>query len=125
MTTANEILRATLSLMGAEKEEARYAERALAGINALTADLFVLDRALKGEAAAPAAAVPVLASLEDTTDLADLLVRSLIPLGLAAYLLNEEEERRAAFFHNLYRTEKSVLLRQFAPSRRHPVRQVY
>ena len=125
MTTANEILRATLSLMGAEKEEARYAERALAGINALTADLFVLDRALKGEAAAPAAAVPVLASLEDTTDLADLLVRSLIPLGLAAYLLNEEEERRAAFFHNLYRTEKNVLLKQFAPSRRHPIRQVY
>ena len=125
MTTANEILCATLSLMGASAERERYEDRALAGINLLAADLFSLDRAMKGEAAAPAAAVPVLTSMEDGTDLADILTRSLIPLGLAAILLNEEEEQRAAFFHGLYRTEKDVLLRQFATGRRHPIRNVY
>ena len=125
MTTANEILNATLALMGAEGERDHYASRALAGINLLVTDLYALDRALKGEAAAIAAAVPVLASLQDVTDLADILTRTVIPIGLAAFLLSEEEEGRASFFQRLYRTEKDVLSRQYASGRRHPVRSVY
>ena len=125
MTTANEIFTAALALMGADSQQAHYESRALAGINLLAADLFALDRALKGEVAAVAATIPPLASLQDVTDFADILTRTLIPIGLAAFLLNEEEEQRAAFFQRLYRSEKDVLLRQFAPGRRHPVRNVY
>ncbi|MBP5288350.1 MAG: hypothetical protein J6Z79_00570 [Clostridia bacterium] len=125
MTTANDIFSAALSLMGADGERARYESRALAGINLLAADLVCLDRALKGEVAAAAAAVPSLGSLQDVTDLADILTRSLIPVGLAAFLLNEEEESRAAFFQRIYRSEKEILLRQFSTGRRHSVRNVY
>ena len=125
MTTANEIYTAALALMGATDDAARYQDRALAGINLLVTDLFALDRALKGEAAAVAAAIPPLETLQDTTDLTDVLTRTLVPIGLAAFLLNEEEEQRAAFFQRLYRSEKEILLRQFAPGRRHPIRNVY
>ena len=125
MTTANEIFTAALHLMGAGGDRARYESRALAGINLLAADLVTLDHALKGEVAAPAATVPSLESFQDATDLADILTRTLIPLGLAAFLLNEEEESRAAFFQRLYRSEKEILLRQFSNGRRHGIRNVY
>lgn len=125
MTTADDIFHAALALMGAQGDAARYESRALAGIQLLVTDLFSLDRALKGDAAAAAAAIPLPATLRDTTDLADILTRSLLPLGLAAYLLNEEEERRASFLLELYRTEKELLRRQFASGRRHAVRDLY
>ena len=125
MTTGNEILAVALALMGSAVETERYEERAAAGIDMLLTDLYRLDRALKGEAAAPAAAVPHLSSLEDEVPLADILTRSLMPVGLAAFLLSEEEEKRAAFFEELYRTEREVLIRGFVPGRRHAIRSVY
>ena len=125
MTTGNDVLAGALALMGSAAETERYLERAAAGIDLLLTDLSRLDRALKGETAAPAASVPRLASLADEVPLADILTRSLMPVGLAAFLLSEEEEKRAAFFEELYRTEREVLIRGFVPGRRHPIRSVY
>ncbi len=124
MISASDIFLAALALMG-DDDGGRYQERAVEGIHLLLADLYFLDQTLKGEVPAPDAPIPAVSDLTDDVDVADVLGRTLMPLGLAAFLLGEEDGKRASFFHQIYRTEKEILQRTFAPGRRHAIRNLY
>ncbi len=64
-------------------------------------------------------------SLDDEVHLHPLLCQSVLPMGLAFLLINEEDTERAALFFNLYRTEKDALYQRTKRARRHKITSVY
>lgn len=124
MKSALEIYRKSLALIGETESEDSLTlrERAVPVINVLLAQLYEMDLALKGEAMSASDSVPQIERLEDHLALADPILFTLMPLGLAGYLLCEEEPARAGFFLQLYQTERDVLAGRCRRGRRHKIR---
>ncbi len=128
--TALEIYKKSLALLGEtiDPEAANTAAfRAAAPycINLLLAELAELNDAIQGEPADAGKEVAQISSLEDEVPLVPVLALGALPLGLAFYLLLEEDPDRAAFFFRLYRQEITDLRRNFGKARRHLIREVY
>lgn len=128
MKSAREIYRKSLSILGESAEDENtlpYERRAVALINLLLGDLYELDFALKGETLPLQGSVPQITSLDDEIGMEESLVFSLIPLGLAFLLLNDEEPGRAALFLQLYQEERERLRRFCRRGRRHKITRPY
>ena len=94
-------------------------------VNILLADLAELNEALLGHTPQGDLRVQQIETLEDEIPYVPLVVLAAMPLGLAFYLLLEEDPDRAAFFFRLYQEEKIALRRNFMKGIRHPVRRIY
>ena len=66
-----------------------------------------------------------ISSLDETIYLHPVICASVLPLGLAFFLIAEENSNRASLFFNLYRTEKEALYRKYRSTKRHKIRSVY
>lgn len=94
-------------------------------VNVLLADLAELNELMLGRRANGSLRVQQIASLSDEIPYVSLIATGAMPLGLAFYLLLEEDPDRAAFFFRLYQEEKLNLRRNFQKGTRHPVRRIY
>lgn len=123
MKTAYEIYRKALALIGeAESEENQiFSERAVQMINLMLAELYEIDLAIKGEEVPLDGTVAQIRSLSDRLNFSEVILFSLMPLGLAGYLLNEEEADRSSFFLQLYQKEREVLRARCRRGRRHKI----
>ena len=127
MKTVREIYRRSLSLMGESEGEnsAVFEEKITNLVNVLLAEIYDLDLALKGEADGVPSTVFQVASPDEEIWLEERLVFSLLPLGLASYLLGETEPERAAYFRELYRQERDHLRALSCKGRRHKIQRPY
>ncbi len=124
MKTAHEIYTRSLALLG-QKNGANtqdFEERAPSLINCLIAELSELDLAMKGKEPFDQASVFQIHSLEEEVGMEDAITLSLLPMGLAALLIQEEEPDRALFFRNLYQQEREMLRHTFRRGKRHKIR---
>lgn len=123
MKKAVEIFRRSLALMGETEHEENQVlrENAVSLINVLLAQLYSLDLELRGEKPVEGKSVPQIYTLEDRLNLSEPILFSAMPLGLAGYLLNEEEPQRSTFFLQLYRTEYDILQNRAKKGRRHKI----
>ncbi len=127
MKTAREIYRRSLALMGEEDGEnsAVFEKRLLPLVNILLGEVYELDLALKGDELGVGATIPQLVSPEEEIGLEEMILFSLMPLGLAALFLGETEPERASFFHGLYQKEREVLRARCRQGRRHKIFRPY
>lgn len=124
MKTAQDIYQRSLALLGQKNGENTEAleERAPALINLLLAELSELDLVMKGEERTPPSSVPQIHCLQEAIGYDDVIVLSLLPLGLAALLIQEEEPERASFFLGLYQREREILHQRCRKGRRHKIK---
>ncbi len=94
-------------------------------VNLLLADLAELNEYLSGHTADGTLRVQQIETLSDEIPAVPLVALGAMPLGLAFYLLLEEDPDRAAFFYRLYQEEKLSLRRNYMKGIRHPVRKIY
>ncbi len=94
-------------------------------VNLLLADLAELNEILLGHTTDGNLRVQQIETLDDEIPVVPLVALGAMPLGLAFYLLLEEDPDRAAFFYRLYQEEKLALRRNFVKGIRHPVRKIY
>lgn len=127
MKTAKDIYRTSLAILGQEEEENTQAfeKRAVPLINFLLAELMELDLALKGEEFPTQASACQITSLSDPVGYEDALVLSLLPLGLASLLIQEEEPERGSFFHQLYLRERESIRSRCRKGRRHKIGRLF
>ena len=127
MKKAIEIYKRSLALMGeVENEENEVLkENAVALINVLLAQIYELDATLCGEKREVGESIPQIYTLEDRLNLSEQILFSVMPLGLAGYLLNEEEPQRSTFFLQLYRTECDILRTRSKKSYRHKIKRSF
>ena len=123
MKKAVEIFRRSLALMGATdyEENEVLRENAVSLINVLLSQLYGLDLDLRGEKRVEGDSLPQIYTLEDRLNLSEPILFSVMPLGLAGYLLNEDDPQRSMFFLQLYRTEYDILQNRAKQSRRHKI----
>lgn len=127
MKTAREIYRRSLALMGEEDGEnsAVFEKRLIPLVNILLGEVYELDLALKGDELGVGATIPQLVSPEEEIGLEEMILFSLMPLGLAALFLGETEPERASFFQGLYQKEREVLRARCRQGRRHKIFRPY
>lgn len=127
MKTAREIYERTLHLLGerAGENTASFEERSVELINMLLAELYELDCNLKGEPLSLRGPLPQINSLEDHVGCSDVVAASLIPAGLASFLLYEEEPARAGFFYQIYSRQADQLRARCRRGGRHKIRSPY
>ncbi|MBR2615962.1 MAG: hypothetical protein IKC69_04730 [Clostridia bacterium] len=120
MKTAREILNRALTLLGEgtepEEDGAPFRERTVELVNVLLSE----NSDLRSETP-PSGTVPQITSTEDEVPGEDAVVLSLFPLGLAAYLIEQEDAARGAFFRGLYREEKERIRMLLRRGRRHKI----
>lgn len=123
MKTAKEILHRSLTLLGEEAGEntESFETRAVTLMNVLLSQISVINEA----APADGAFVPQIRGLEDEVGGEDAVALSLLPLGLAALLIEEEDEKRAAFFLSLYQNERERLRLRSRKGRRHKIKRSF
>ncbi|MBQ3075350.1 MAG: hypothetical protein IJC26_04710 [Clostridia bacterium] len=124
MKRAEEVYHKSLALIGetpgAENESLK--ERAVALINVLLSQLYELEIALRGEILRAGWIIPQIASLEEELPFSEPILYTVIPLGLAGFLLGEEEPERSRFFLQLYHTEVEILRGRSLRGRRHKIK---
>lgn len=127
MKTASEVYRRSLALMGEEEGENStvFEGRWIPLLNVLLSEVCELDLAMKGEAGGAGKTLPQVVSAEEEIWMEEPILFSLLPLGLAAYLLGETEPERASFFLNLYQRERENLRARCRRGRRHKISRPY
>ncbi len=123
MKCAEDIYHRSLALMGETpgEENQIFKERAVPIINVLLSQLFELEIALRGEKYSVETVIPQITSLKDVLSLCDPILYTVIPLGLAGFLLMEEEMERGRFFLQLYHTEVELLQARSLRGVRHKI----
>ena len=123
MKTGNEILKRSLALMGETLSEDNedMAERAVELINLVLSEVYELELSLQGISTQVNDEIPQIDSLKDNVYFKEPILYTLIPLGLAGYLLSEEEPERSSFYLQLYHTERELLRSRCRRSRRHKI----
>lgn len=127
MKTAREIYKKSLAILGMTENENTevYLQRAPHLINLLLAETADLEESLKGGESVPGQAILQISDLGEPLGLEDAILYSLIPLGLASLLIQEEEPERASFFMQLYQREKSALRARALRGKRHKIRRSF
>ena len=127
MKRASEIYQRSLALMGeVENEENEVLkERAVMLINVLLSQLYELDLGLRGVRFSPGETVPQIRTLQDEVGLSEPILYTVMPLGLAGYLLNEEEPARSKYFLQLFTAQCDLYRARFKKSFRHKIRRSF
>ena len=124
MKRAEEVYRKSLALIGETpgEENEVLKERAVAIINVLLSQLFELEYVLRGEVLPAGRVIPQIMTLDEIVPFCEPILYTVIPLGLAGFLLMEEEPDRARFFLQLYHTEVEILRERGRRGTRHKIR---
>lgn len=124
MKRADEVFHKSLALIGETpgEENAAMRERAVAIINVLLSQLFELEYDLRGEIRPAGKVIPQILTLDEIIPFAEPIIYTVIPLGLAGFLLMEEEPDRGRFFLQLYHTEVEILRGRGRRGTRHKIR---
>ena len=124
MKRAEEVYRKSLALIGEipGSETKVFRDRAVALINVLLSQLFDLETELRGDMLHPGRIIPQILSLEDFVPFVEPILYTVLPLGLAGFLLMEEEPERGRFFLQLYHTEVEVLRGRCRRGKRHKIK---
>ena len=127
MKRASEIYRRSLALMGEVENEENESlkDRAVMLINVLLSQLYELDLGLRGVRFSPGETVPQIRTLQDEVTLSEPILYTVMPLGLAGYLLNEEEPGRSSFFLQLFTTQCDLYRSRWKKSFRHKIQRNY
>ena len=122
MHSANDIFCESLALLGeAQSEESEaFRARCVPLVNLLIVQLAELDAALLGRAVREEHAE--IRSLDEPIGLKSEGVRFLLPVGLAALLIEKEDPARSSAFLNLDERERSRLEHNSRRGRRHKIR---
>ena len=86
-----------------------YKQRTLLILNALRGELFSLSGSCKSAPAGKRPVCPLITDFEKAVELDDFICQSVMPYGLAAHLLVEENPAAASFFQQRY----NELLRRY------------
>lgn len=102
--TCDEIYTLALALLGVERAAAPdYTARVPALINTLLGQCLPADNRMRlGQEQPLREAIPRVHALGDTIDLNEALCLLVLPYGLAALLVLDEDAARAGFFHNTF-----------------------
>lgn len=124
MKRAEEVYRKSLALIGETpgEENETLKERAVAIINVLLSQLYELEYDLRGEIRPAGRVIPQILTLQEIVPFAEPILYTVIPLGLAGFLLMEEEPDRARFFLQLYHTEVEILRERSRRGTRHKIK---
>ena len=127
MRTAEEIYRKSLALLGEKDGEdtAAFRRRAVGLINVLAAQCHEVDLAIRGEALPAGQEIVQIDSLESEVDASDPVLLSLLPMGLAGYLILDEQPSRAAEWIGRYEREREWMRSRCRRGRRHKIRRPY
>ena len=112
MTTGTEVYEAALVLMDAnnDADTSEYESKALSIINTLRGELYpysdTFDTTAEGRPICP-----IMTDLDDAIGLDDYICQTVLPYGLAAHLLLDENPTTASFFNQRY-MELLAMLRQ-------------
>lgn len=94
-------------------------------INLLLGDLYELETSLKKGGASFEEPLQEIGSLDEKIGYSDLITASLMPLGLAAYLIHEEDPVRAGDFYQMYSRAVDRLRSRCRSGRRHKICRPY
>ena len=124
MKRAEEVYRKSLALIGETpgEENETLKERAVDIINVLLSQLYELEYDLRGEVRPAGRVIPQILTLQEIVPFAEPILYTVLPLGLAGFLLMEEEPVRASFFIQLYHTEVEILRQRSRRGTRHKIR---
>lgn len=108
--TAQDVFDTAMGLMDEVKEDGgtdsqdnkEYKRRSLFILNSLSGELFPYSAAFGPELEGKRPACPVIEDLQQELGLDDYICRSLLPYGLAAHLLLDENPSAAGFFQQRY-----------------------
>ncbi len=102
--TANTLFENALALITTQKTDVSdYADFALPVINLLICECFGLNNALRISAKKlPQVELPLVNSAEDEVDFEPQLLLAVLPYGVCAKLLVEDDAQKALYFQNLY-----------------------
>ena len=127
--TGTAIFRQTLAMMGETPDEtlanvADLKERALHYLNLLLTDVQELDSLVRGEQCSPSDSARQLSSLSQEVEVCDQVAHAILPLGLAFFLLLEEDAERSNWYFRLFSQAKKDLRGRVA-GRRHRIRDMF
>lgn len=124
MKRAEEVYGKSLALIGEMpgEENALFRERAVPLMNVLLSQLFELEADLRGKSHPISGLFPQISSLEDEIPFSEPILYTVLPLGLAGFLLMEEEADRGKFFLQLYHTEIEILRNRCRRGIRHKIK---
>jgi len=124
MKRAEEIYHRSLALMGENQrdENQPMKERAVPIINVLLSQVYELELAMRGDTLRPGKVIPQITSLAETLPLFEPILYAVMPLGLAGFLLIEEETERGKFFLQLYHSEMEILHSRCKRGVRHKIK---
>ena len=124
MKHAEEMYRKSLALIGElpGEENESMKERAVPIINVLLSQLYDLELDLRGDSRRAGGIIPQIRSLQDLIPFCDPILFTVIPLGLAGFLLIEEEVERGKFFLQMYHTEVEILRNRCRRGIRHKIK---
>ncbi len=124
MKRAEELYNRSLALMGETpgSENQTMKDRAVPLINVLLSQLYELEIALRGATLGSGGVIPQIRSLDETLPFSEAILYTVLPLGLAGFLLIEEEVDRGRFFLQLYHTEVEILRNRSLRGVRHKIK---
>ena len=120
MTNAQEVFNLTMSLMDElsdagltdTADTAEYKNRTLALLNVLQSELYMYSDTYTGPVNGKRAiSIPIINFTESIQSLDDYICRGVLPYGLAALLLMDENPSMANFFQQKYEELRSTLSR--------------
>lgn len=122
MGLMDEVSETTGSTDSADTRE--YRNRALLILNVLRGELYPYSDTFKAEADGKRPVCRAIESFESEIDLDGHICESLLPYGLAAHLLLDENPGAAGFFQQRYEEQKAMLARGL-PAESRDMRDVY
>lgn len=111
MTTVQEVFDVAMNLMDEDTDTEEYEVRTISILNILTGELFPYSDTFAYGEERKRPIVPLLVEFEDEIGLDDYICRSVLPYGLAAHLLEDENPTSANFFQQRYDELKAGLQR--------------
>ena len=103
-TTGTEIYEAALVLMDAnnDADTSEYESKALSIINILRGELFPYSDTFPATAEDGRPICPIMTDLDENIGLDDYIAQTVMPYGMAAHLLLDENPTTASFFNQRY-----------------------
>lgn len=120
MTTAQNVFDTTMALIDEVNESTgatdtsdtrEYKQRTLAILNLLRGELYPYSDTFENGAGKTRPIVKIIADFEEPILLDDYICQSVLPYGLAAHLLLDENPSAAGFFNGRYNELKAMLQR--------------
>ena len=124
MTTVQDVFDVAMDLMDEDSDTEEYEVRTISILNILIGELFPYSDTFAFEEPRKRPIVKQLFEFEDEIQLDDYICRSVLPYGLAAHLLEDENPTSANFFQQRY-DELKAMLQRGLPAESEPIYDVY